>query len=693
MSTKIKFSTLAVLSTQFFISQVALASNGVSIQSDGIILNYCDSSHVASSFKVTSQGTKITSGKTDELGCLYTTLKGLNSCDDVTLVFKSDKVVYQVPGDYCSSTQSPAKTPSKEAPKDVADLDKVKKTADNRARQFANQVASNFEYGKSNYLYNFIIGYEHGINMDENQTYYQFAFEKGQTKGSQLGRSAGYQVGVDAATNMAQDKAKKDVYAQIYQGLDSGKDVVAAPDKSTPSYSGASDSLEKVTIDQVLSSSETHDLLLAKIYDDGYSLSESQVSSVMNRSMNLREILSDLDSDWAFKSHLNEKANSDYVNSLNSKDNANEAIATYEAQFKEVYWSVIDDKVAKKIVQPQMQAQQSGKSFGLSRLAVVAKSQGESSGYSSAYKPASINGFTSTYPAVYSNSFGSEVTRLNNSMEIADVKAAITDAQGGTQFVIGQPVKLVVNQIVNVGKLSGQVDVTISGAIQAHGVLDVKGQSRNQGLVVENIGHISSAATLGTQKIQITINGVSVSQNIEITWANQLKALATVQDPEVVGNLSKFVVSTLLQEWKTMLNNKTVVQEQILYRDAKAYPKSLMGQFESLAATLKAKNPDTVKSIAGPLLTVLYSMLSPASVESYATTWLPKTVDPEAYKKAYSDAREQVVNSPALSQLASGCVIVNGSSGSCVGVIEMRSSDDYNKWFTGKAKVEAILRK
>lgn len=671
------------------------ASNGVFVGNGKAVLGYCDQSNPGALYVVMKGETKIASGKSDQMGCLQAVLPGAEACDEVSLRVKNMKSKedsrqeYQVPGQYCGQPPGKPSAPTQE----LADLDKVKKTAENKARQFANAVATNFKQGKSNFIYNFIVGYEAGLDVDTNQNYYKKNFAEGQIAGIRQGIDSGYERGVEAATFSAKEKSKKDVYAQITQSLDASKEVPLAQDTVIPAYNGESNSLGRVSLSQLMSSDDTRKMIAKKFLEAGYDLADFQVNTVMNRSMNLHHILSDLEPAWAYTAHLKNEDASQYVEDLKKMTNAAAAISAYETQFKEVYWSVVDDKIAKKIVQPQPQAQRSGYEVGLSLIAVAAQSQGKADGYASAYKPASQQGFAVTYPTVYSTNFNSHAGRLEKSMEISGVQAAITDAKGGAQFVIGQPVNLAVGSVVNLGKASGAVDVVVSGAMTAKSSLQVKGRSRNKDQVIANIGRISPTATLGTQKVEITIAGLAVSQNLEITWANQLNALTTVQDPQALDELSSFIAGAVLKEWKGVLLDKTVVQNKILYRDPTLYPKSLMGQFENLAVKLKAKNPEVVNQICLKLQKIFFSMLSPASVDNYAQTWLPKTADPEAFKKTYSDARAEVSADPVLSVLANGCIDSNKNAVSCVASINMKSNEDYNKWATGKAKVEAILKK
>lgn len=699
MRKKTGFISAIIVAQSLTSFSVYAMENGVYFGNGKNVLGYCDDKNPGALYMIMYADTLIAKGKSDQMGCLQAVLTGVKSCDGVILRIgnktlakdaKDERYLFMVPGPSCGSSNSQDK-PS-EPTQELADLDKVRKTAENKARQFANTVASNFKQGKSNYLYNFIVGYEAGLDAESNKSYYNKAFAEGQASGLKQGTESGYAQGAEAAVSIAEDKARKDVYGQISQSLDASKEVTPAPDQNIPAYAGASNSLGSLTLSNVMSSDDTRKMIAKKFSEAGFDLSDFQLNAVIERSMNLRHILSDLEPEWAYNSHLKSSDVSEYVEDLKRKGNATAALEAYETQFKDVYWSVIDDKVAKKIVQPQPLAQQSGYLTGLSLVTLVAQSQGKDAGYISAYKPASQKGFLATYPTVYGANFNAHVSRLDKSMEINSAQASLTDAKGGTQFVIGQPVNLAVGSVVNLGKISGSVAVSISGAMNAETTLHVKGRSRNKDQVVENVGRISPTASLGTQKVEIKIAGITISQNLEITWANQLNALTTVQDPQALEDLSSFIAGALLKEWKDVLNNKAVVQNQILYRDAKAYPKSLMGQFETLAAKLKAKNPQVVNQIGLKLQKIFFSMLTEASVQNYANTWLPKDANKDVFKKLYSDARTEVAADPILSTLAQGCV-TDAAVKSCISSINIKTTDDYNKWSTGKGKVEAILKK
>lgn len=689
---KTKIFTIGALSTQMLlISAAHAAGNGIYFNSGKAILGYCDKAHPNADFAVMGPNGLILKTKSNSMGCISEVLDNVNYCEQIILGFNHGEYKIQVPGPVAGQSCPPSGNSAPQ--RDLADIEKVKMTAGNRAKQFANTVAAQFDQGKSNYIFNFILGYQFALESKNSDSVYKEKFLGGKALGGKSGLADGYSVGVSAGSSAAQTKAKNDVYAQYYKNLDSGKDIAAAPDLTVPSYSGASKSVDALSLNELISSQETRQQLINLFSEAGYSLSQSQLNAVVNRSMSIRDILLDLDSAWAYENHLKDQQNHQYVETLKTKENANEALAAYQSKFKDIYWSVVDEKIAKKIAQPQPKAQVRGQLMGFGLVGKSAESQGYASGYSSSYTAGSITGFTVSYPNSYKETFNSHVKRLNSSMEISEAKASITDAQGGTQFVIGQPVKLVISEAINLGRVSGAVDVALSGAIKASGAVHLKGQSRNQGLVIENIGFISPASSLGVQKISITVGGITISQDIEIKWQNQLKALATVQEPKALELLSSFVAGTLLQEWKTILNNKTVVQQQILYRDLKAYPKSMMGQFEALAVSLKKQNPDVVNAICEGMLKIFSSMLSPASVDNYAAIWLPKGSDVEAFKKLYTDARAEVAGDALLSKFANGCITDSKVLGTCVGAINIKSTDDYNKWTTGKAKVQAILKK
>lgn len=628
-------------------------------------------------------------------------------------------------------------TTANEAPKKTqADLEKVRNEAENKGKFYANRIADAYDAKAANYAYNFIIGVQAEENLFANSPHAQSAKMSGYNAGKSKGVSPGKLKGEDDGNTLGSSRGTLDVTGQYRSRLDSPEDKnwAASKDSKIPSYTAGSfpGGLNTNYLDHLSQDSAA--------YISG--LPSSLRQAIMDHNNNFHVKLDLFNLLFAFdnfKSQYPEQTA--YYQNLSQHENAAEAQRLYESVFTQEYTDIVDDKILKEIKKQNDKAQADGFNAAKEALVHVTYNKGFNEGYEAAAKEAAAIAFNSAYTKSYQTAFDNRVKYLNNNAEIEGIVTSIVDSDKKQEFVIGQPVTLIINEFANIGRKGGTFEVTLSESINATTTIEIKGSSRAKNVEFKDIANISPSSKLGQQPVQICIDDKYCSkQNIELKWENQIKGLTKTGVSEKASNdIALFIRGVLLDEWKEIYKsnpdpspNSTkaspydklgkVYDKKInqYVSGLVDYPKSKLGLFEK-AITENLKVPgfkEKIQVLGEDYMRMKHSMLSPEAaarslIDGFATAKVKvseaETADllfskmTEAQQKeamqGYADQQNQLfawASADAIrTKQLSGCISkVKNQEVSCIGFMTATEAlgNNYRTWGLGHKQMNNILK-
>lgn len=673
------------------------------------ILEFCDSSKGGADYSIKKTTTKerITNGKLNSGGCVDAELKGVSDGESLTLFINGQPHPFAIPSTAPvtgqTGNQSGSANQNQKNKKDLADLNKVTQVASQQARRAANEQAQKYG-GYLNKLYNFVSGYVAGLNLNVNSLAAEAQYQIGSSEGLAAGTSVGLEKGKAEGLAQGQTNATKSVLSQYTAALDSDTAKFSATaDTALPAFGGIPGSINLLVQSEDISrtTEQKNKIIYAFNKLDGSDLGQKGLEAIITGNRNFVNLYpEDYGAYYQWRLFQNNPQDQFYPN-LAKKDNGEEAQSLFKDTFISEYQRVIDDKVETKLKDSRPDVYASAKALGQEVILQQQRNKGYSQSYRVAHLQSSQDGFAKTYAGAYEKAFRAKTTELDNTVSIQGIKAKIVDEQGGQAFVIGRPVSLVIEEIVNIGQRAGAVGVTVSGALDGQSTLEVKKLSRNKNIVLKDFARISSNASLGTQDVSIRIGGYTLSVKIDIVWANQIKALGTVTDQESVTFLSQFVEKGLVEEWKGFFADKSFNVDNMPYDSASTQRKvkaQKMEDFQKVVSSIKTA--PAIAKICADLNAVYGSM---KNFDAYiASGWGPHpTKQPEKYQKekdAYDTMVKAATEDPFLNKLVSeGCKpsLANGGAGkaqSCVGLMASNVPGDMRMYSGAMSAVQQACK-
>lgn len=525
--------------------------------------------------------------RADSSGCLNLELKNI-VCDHLR--------IYATDSGRSGQEFAKEKCTSVLLKKQVVDLDKVRREAENKGRFYANQVAARYDGGLANYAYNYAMGLRQAESQWGGRPQQLPSYEEGSSigrrEGALIGDAQGRNDGTSTGVNMGITQVTQQ-YRNILRENQKGisPQWKASMDATVPAYNIGSYSAGKNT--------EFKDFLIGEINQSPLQSYGSLKQLVFERNLNLDHYVGDVFwktlfafSDFESKTEYKEQAA--YYHKLTDAEYENAASArqTYVDIFTQVYSDVIKEKIAKEIQESNSRARSAGYQAAQVALSNVAYNKGYNEGYTQSAQSAAQKAFATAYTVAYDKAFKERVRYLDNNSVIEGIEAKFLDSENKEEFVIGQPVSLHILSLTNIGRKGGSLEVVLKGSLEAKEKVEVKGLSQVKNIVFKDIGKIDPSSQLGKQIIFICISGVCFDQSLELKWSNQIKGLTKQGvDSQASEDLAQFIRGVLLNEWKEIYKSNPGQYKSnydLLKNEATAtivVPTSKLGEFEK---TVKA---------------------------------------------------------------------------------------------------------
>lgn len=676
--------------------------------------------------------------KSDSSGCLTFSLR-VNSCKDVRIfaidTAHSGQEFYEgscrTSGGGSSGGSGPGTGGTVTKPSlSSDDMKNVRTTAENSAREFANAEVKNMDLAPANYAFNYILGL---LQADRDFTPGSKLYESAQTQGAEIGSQQGTPhgntSGMNAALSAGTENGMNQVteqYRQMALNPSGAKNWTAKADPTLPSYSGGSYTGSAET-------SEFH-ILSQKTYQVRSRINNSDLdSAILNKDVDF-----DIGTTWfnksrAFENYKLKFSGSDhmrYYNKLAEKyENGSEAQNLFGDVFSATYKAVIDEKMEKVVkVRNNQEAFTQGRNDGALMIQTLAYNQSYNNSFVSSAQEAARTAFASSYPKAYSSAFTKKEQFLEKNSVIEGLQVDIVDSEGKKEFVIGQPVTLVIKNMINIGRMSETLNIVLSESINAKETLTVNGLSQVKDQKFIDIASISPVAKLGKSEVKVCV-GIACSQHmIELKWENQIKGLAKEGvDDKAAALLSAFIRGALLDEWKKVYvdyqdsssNGKTIYDklENVAGKQVGEYivdKKSYLGLFfEAMRVNKSAPGfKARVMKIGEEYLALKKAMLdlnfakekvrsggikiiaqlaNDTSPKEYRLNQLPsdqQDVALNAYVDQMNEFYQQIENDPVLKKQMSDCTSKSKKSTvSCVQFLDNEENKYFKAWTLGNANM------
>jgi hypothetical protein len=475
--------------------------------------------------------------------------------------------------------------------------DKVITYSEQAANFMANRVVDT--YGRvENFRFHFYQGFRKQANLYanlgiavESLPEYQYSFQnglsQGESEGLQNGRAEGHRVGSSLGEQQARSRFQSAV------GNQSGLDVASGALPDGQDFPGLSSPVSNPDFTSQLSEYNGEFLNEARSgLGLGNDLADDILSDVYGNHWNLADYYgwNNYQYDTVFSSWKAENAFSLFLsmklvreNSDPGKVNANKQMVAkykeitnpdefadadetkrqYRGEFLSQYNSVIGRKWNSEVYgRPNYSAQARGEYYFVQALKAYAQKLGRARGYSTSYSVASRNGFQQTVGAAFKNSFDQTVNHYTNNAVIENVRVQLKNQTGLTSVSVLDSVYPVVLEAVNLGKVAGDVQVTLTGnglsPLPAGSTLSVN----VPGLTRVNIPQLLNSPAQVSQNVKanqpLNVNiriqaGQQVytqSQQVIVSWTQTVKQLAIEPNPSREAILAQFVAGQLAKEWK-----------------------------------------------------------------------------------------------------------------------------------------------
>ena len=498
--------------------------------------------------------------------------KDISNGDTLIIVVGSEDKEVKVSGLSQSNPPVVVNPPvtSPEDPRKEIDSAKVRNYATQAANFFANRVVD--IYGKvENYKYNFYLGFRKaaalytnlGISI-QNLPQYSVGKQSGLTQGYQQGFNSGKAKGESDGMYLGQKAASSRFRSAV--GNPNALDVTPGDAPNGNDFDGLSPSLSTPDIRNSISNYNNdfyNELRSGYAFDSEVDFDSDLSGRLYGASIDISDfyswnnykndvLLSYWKSENAFALFLSKRLIKSSSVDYNKVKANNELVAKYKEitdptlykdadQNKQIYKSafvnqydnVIDDKWNNEVYgKTNNSAQLRGEFYFTQAIQAYAQNVGYNEGYAQKYTKASKDGYSKVVGSAYLNKFDQTVNYYTNNAVFADLEMELMNQEGKKVFAIIDSVIPVVKNIVNLGKVSGKLTVSISstsGVLNsaANTTLEIEVPSLSQVKNSQSLGTISqiSSQVIADGNYQVTVSTSAGSQTlpIEVSWFQTIK--------------------------------------------------------------------------------------------------------------------------------------------------------------------------
>ncbi|MDA9951402.1 hypothetical protein N9D31_02390 [Oligoflexaceae bacterium] len=444
---------------------------------------------------------------------------------------------------------------------------KIRDYADQQARTVANKVAGTYgEYER--WKYNFAKGYLEAYHRYQDQG---AAYQRGRRIGQSEVGTAGTLAGQRAAKTMAarSSHAYADQRFTAVIGSDREPDTQLAAIE-VPSYSPQLSRVPVPSIDAKL------DDLNRRLQSEMYLLNWTYGNWTLDlrrdsQRLDIREVhkyhsIRDyrfLDgwfrSDYAYEEWKSNRLGGGYDHNVYNKLDIYQK-NYFKGEFKKVYDAVIDAKFNRIKYTPSYLAYASGKVYGREVGIESAIQTGRSEGYKKVYSEDALASFPSQYEDSFEYGFAERVEFLNNNAVVKLGNVQVLDSKNSSSFESGDELKVVVTSLVNIGRKSANVNVSLNGSILEDSRDEqyvIKPFFRSeQRIEFENMARISSSAKQNVPyKISVAFgkyyNG---TVSFTLSWSKRVEAFSHMSPSSSEYRAARaFILDQVKKEWLSCL--------------------------------------------------------------------------------------------------------------------------------------------
>ncbi|MCK6598290.1 MAG: hypothetical protein L6Q37_08000 [Bdellovibrionaceae bacterium] len=522
--------------------------------------------------------------------------KDISNGDTLTIVVGSENKEVKVSG--LSQSNPPVVVNPPEDPRKEIESAKVKNYATQAANFFANRVVD--IYGKvENYKYNFYLGFRKaaalytnlGLSV-QNLPQYSSGKQLGLTQGYQQGFNSGKAKGESDGIYFGQKAAAARFRSAV--GNSNSLDVTPGDAPNGNDFEGLTPSLSNPDIRTSISNYNNdfyNELRSGYSFDTEVDFDSDLNGRLYGASIDISDfynwnnyknevLLSYWKSENAFSLFLSKRLIKSSSVDYNKVKANNELVAKYKEitdptlykdaeQNKQIYKSafvnqydnVIDDKWNNEVYgKTNNSAQIRGEFYFTQAIQSYAQTVGYNEGYVQKYTKASKDGYSKVVGTAYLNKFDQTVNYYTNNAVFEDLQMELVNQEGKKFFAIIDSVIPVVKNIVNLGKVSGKLTVSISstsGVLNsaANTTLEMEVPSLSQLKNSQPFGTISqiSSQAIADGNYQVTMATSAGNQTlpIEVSWFQTIRQV-TKDSAQRQQILVKYLSNTLGKEMTDM---------------------------------------------------------------------------------------------------------------------------------------------
>ncbi|MCM2280761.1 MAG: hypothetical protein NDI61_02815 [Bdellovibrionaceae bacterium] len=562
---------LCVSFPQFGLAAIHVSGDEVTLETCGFTVDQV--------YRVTVQRTNVSQGgRTNERGCIKTTFREgkARAGDNLIIEVNGRRSSETVPGSGGGSTD-----PIDD--REQVELSKVRQTAENQARFFANRVV--IVYGsQENYRYNYYRGLRQGIDLYNWSTVsgvqHTYEFREGAARGQQDGASEGFAAGQYQGGNRGNSQGRADAFQRYQVVVDQNR----APDTELriPAihFGGLTASRSTPSMEDRLSQMESlvrSELGRLRFGDADYAHQVEWDEYWSPRTMyGWSDYRYDLVRDWyredrAFDLYRRRALGGNYGSSLEYLErisdpaktkNASEARNAYERSFKSEYNQVIDNKWRSAVTAPNHPAQTFGLHIGQQAAREHTREMGYNWAYATAYQNASLQSYEPAFTQSYRDGFEATVRQYEANAMLGSLSGQILGANGTEPLVIGAALSVEITRLVNYGRQNATVTLHSGSGTE---LLDTRSfslgysTSLQDSHVEKNFAKLLANPPPGQrQEISIRVgtrndtSGLVLTQAIELRWDAQVVALARTGRNN--AHVLPYVLKQIGEEWKEIDN-------------------------------------------------------------------------------------------------------------------------------------------
>jgi hypothetical protein len=461
--------------------------------------------------------------------------------------------------------QQPQQPVQQPTPAPEFSQERINQLARSEARSFANKVVNT--YGKiENYRYNFYRGFKLGVGLYDLSNIagvqatpeFQSGYAQGLGSGQSQGSTAGAQQG--AADGRAYGGGAAD---SLYENAVNKQGSVDAslPAMNTPA---PTINVPAVQVDSMdarfakLDAQLTAELRDYQANDEDmyfrYSEWDHQISMSTLYSWNdyqFDTVQSWYRDQWALQLYqqraLGGRDKVAYYQRICQQSVAD--CQNFDMIFKQTYNETIDKSWRRVVSQDNIDAHDRGIVYGNLEARQQVKDMGVSAGYKSGYLASASQSYAYSFQASYANAFNSTVQYYESNAKLEGASVSVSDAQGGGNFVVGQPVIVTVKSLRNAGRQNAKVSIAISGAatqVKSYSFdlaysSTLQTQVRAAGIAVVNL----SEALDQNSAFNVYVGGQSLTVNFSLKMENQVRGFVNTRDLRI----KEYIRQVLAKEW------------------------------------------------------------------------------------------------------------------------------------------------